>query len=381
MKNLYFLAAVAAFALGSCTVKEALDPSAGPDDEAKAIGFDTFLDRVPQNGIKPLASVMDIGELKNSKQGFIVQAYKHATTDWNAWTDGARTATPNFMPAQTVTWSGGTSTSASWTYSPIEYWPVSNSKWDKVSFFAYTPAPNSNTLVTFSPAGAAGENPKLLYTMSTSQIYHTDLIVDAEYNRTGDAGKVTFKFDHVLSRIGFKAQLKNDYAPATVTMSGMTFTYNYLRRTGTYTFNSGTDTGADKDNKAGKWGVPEVVVGNYMSGALLTDPVEVTTTPYDISGTMGSGYLMLIPQENADNQAYVTVAYTIKYPDDSDHEDVTVPSSGNTGRVYLPKTTWEPGIAYTYTLYIAAPREMTFHIEKDNWNGWGLEVPGDIFYP
>jgi hypothetical protein len=342
-------------------VEEALDPPAGPDDEAKAIGFDTFLDRVPQNGIKPLASVMDIGELKNSKQGFIVQAYKHAKDDWN---DGARTAT-NYMSAQTVTWSGGTSTSASWTYSPIEYWPVSNSNWDKVSFFAYTPAPNSYTAVTFAPAEAAGKNPKLYCDISSSQIYHTDLIVDAEYNRTGESGKVTFKFDHVLSRIGFKAQLKNDYAPATVTMSSMAFIYNHLRRTGTYTFNSGT--GADKDNKAGKWDVPEVYLENYMSD-MFTDPVEVTTTLLDISGT--AGYLMLIPQENAYEQAHVKVAYIIDYPDGSDHPDVKVPSSENPGIVYLPPITWEPGIAYTYTLYIAAPREMTFHIEKDNWIGW-----------
>jgi hypothetical protein len=350
-------------------VEEALDPSAGPDDEAKAIGFDTFLDRVPQNGIKPLASVMNITELR--KKGFIVQAYKHATTDWNAWTDGARTATPNFIWDQTVTWN----TSASWTYSPTKYWPG-----DNVSFFAYLNLPSTGLAPTveFAPAKAAdvNENPKLYYTMPSGNTTQVDLIVDAEYNRTGDADKVTFKFDHVLSRIGFQAQLKNDYAPATVTMSGMTLTYHGVKRSGTYTFNNGT--GADKDNKAeNSWDVDggmESLAGISLN-LVATSSTLSSTDPFDISGT--TRYLMLIPQENVYGQAYVTVAYTIDYPDG--HVPLTEKVSSE--RVYLPTITWEPGKAYTYTLNIVAFREMTFHIEKDNWNGWGPEVPGDIFYP
>jgi hypothetical protein len=88
MKNLYFLAAIAAFVLGSCTAEEALDPPANPEDEANAIGFGTFLDRVPQNGIKPLASVLDIGKLKNRNPGFMVQAYTTTSpTLWDNWGD------------------------------------------------------------------------------------------------------------------------------------------------------------------------------------------------------------------------------------------------------------------------------------------------------
>jgi hypothetical protein len=356
-------------------VEEALDPSAGPDDEAKAIGFDTFLDRVPQNGIKPLASVMDIGELKS--RGFIVEAYTSGTTSWNDWNDGARIATPNFMSAQTVTWS---TAGSSWTYSPIEYWPVSNSKWDKVSLFAYLYVPRGNVapFLTFAPAKAedVDKNPKLYYTMPAEYNLQVDLIVDAEYNRTGDADKVTFKFDHVLSRIGFKAKLKTDYAPATVTMSSLTFRNGGLRRTGTYTFNSGTGTGADKDNKAeNSWNVDGGQTSIGYTNLVATSSTLSSTEPLDISGT--TRYLMLIPQKNAYEQAYVMVSYTIDYPDGHVPPTETVSNE----RVYLPEIVWEPGIAYTYTLNIVAFREMTFHIEKDNWNGWGPEVPGDIFYP
>jgi hypothetical protein len=317
-----------------------------------------------------------IDELR--KQGFMVQAYKHARDDWNAWTDGARTATPNLMSAQTVTWSGGTSTGSSWTYSPITYWPRSDSDWDKVSFFAYTPSPSSYTTVTFSPAGAEDENPKLLYTMSYSYASQTDLIVDAEYNRTGyNNSEVKFEFDHVLSRIGFQAQTLKSYAPATVTMSSLRFYYGGLRISGTYTFNSGTDDGSDKDNKAlNNWDV----TGGQTTGSgnsLSTASIEVTTMPKNLSEYSNPHrYLMLIPQKNAAaNPAFVTVSYTITYPPGSDYPNVSVV----TKRVYLPEITWKPGIAYTYTLNIVAPKEIIFNVNEEI--GWDSEEIVDIFHP
>jgi hypothetical protein len=340
-------------------VEEALDPPAGPDDEAKAIGFGTFLDRVPQNGIKPLATVADINRLKTI--GFQVEAYKHAETDWNSWNDGARTATPNFMKSKPVKWN----TSTSWTYSPIEYWPG-----EKVSFFAYTPSPNSGMTVTFAPAKAANENPQLYYIMSSSYASQMDLIVDAEYNLTGENNsEVKFQFDHVLSRIGFKAKLKNNYAPATVTMTGMSFNYGGLYRTGTYTFNSGTVTGSNKD--PGNWDVTGGITTIFSTDLLPYNIRLNSTTPSDIPS---GHYLMLIPQKNATNQVYVEVEYTIRFPDDPAIETVNE-------KVYLQEIIWKPGIAYTYTLIIAALKEMIFDVsEGDDWNVWedGGNIPIDI---
>jgi hypothetical protein len=368
MKNLYFLAAVAAFVLGSCTVEEALDPPAGPDDEAKAIEFDTFLDRAPQNGIKPLTYVTDISWLRIFS--FQVEAYKHAETDWNSWNDGARTVTPNFMKAKPVKWNSSTS----WTYSPIEYWPASNSNWDKVSFFAYIPTTGWSP-ITFTPAKAAdvNENPKLYCVMPPGMTPgQVDLVVDARYNVRGndDNGKVKFEFDHVLSRIGFQAKLKNDYAPATVTMSSLIFHYGDSRISGTYTFNSGTDNGDDKNNKAeNSWKVDGGTKGTDSENVLASSGTLSSTKPL-IPGN--SRYLMLIPQKN--EQAYVTVTYTITYPPGSGQSPETVSNK----RVDLPPIVWKPGIAYTYTLIIAALKEMIFHVsEGDDWNGWkdGGDIP------
>jgi hypothetical protein len=380
MKNLYFLAAVAAFVLGSCTVEEALDPPADPEDEARAIGFGTFLDRAPQNGIKPLASIMNINSLKT--RGFIVEAYKHATTDWNGWNDGARTTAPNFMDAKPVTWSGGTSTSASWRYSPIKYWPRSDSDWDKVSLFAYTPSPTSGTTVTFAPAKAAdvNKNPKLHYSMSTDNIRHTDLIVDAKYNAQGSANnKVEFKFDHVLSRIGFQVKKPESHGATSITLTSLTFFYNRLHISGTYTFNSGTATNSsDKDNKAlGNWSTIGAST-TTSSNILFNSSATLTTNPLNLSENIAPPrYLMLIPQENAYGQAYVQVSYTIHYPDSYP------PTQNNSAAVPLPAiTSWEPGKAYTYTLNIVAPKEMIFHVsEGEDCNDWEPEEPDDIFYP
>jgi hypothetical protein len=372
MKNLYFLAAVAAFALGSCTVEEALDPPADPEDEVNAIGFSTFLDRVPQNGVKPLATTVGTDELRD--QGFMVEAYRHEETNflWNNWFNSARTATPNFMNAQKVTWGGDTP--SSWTYSPIKYWPINGTVWHRVSFFAYTPATN----VTFVPAGAKNKNPQLHYSMPESYSSQTDLIVDARYNVRGndDNGKVKFEFDHVLSRIGFQAKLKNDYAPTTITITSLRFYYNELYRCGTYTFNSGTEPDSgDKDNKdLGNWStIGANKTGSTSSTSLFSNSVTLTPNdpPYNLSEHYPThSYLMLIPQPN--EQAYVRVTYIIHYP--------TIPptTQTNLARAYLSDIPWEPGKAYTYTLNIA-PRAVTVDVSSkvEDW----YNVPGIIDVP
>jgi hypothetical protein len=370
MKNLYFLAAIAAFALGSCTVEEALDPPAGPDDEANAIGFGTFLDRAPQNGIKPLAAIVGIKELKG--RGFMVQAYTTVGMSWNSWTEDK--TTPNFMRNQPVTWAAASTSTldpGTWTYSPIRYWPRrSTSVWDYVHLFAYTPAQNTSSTVTF--AGVADGNPQLHYTMSANPRNQTDLIVAAKYNARGNenGGKVTFNFDHVLSRIGFKVKLKNAYEGVTIKLSRVSVSYISMRNTGTYTFNSGTGSGSTgQDNKAENiWETG----GTLTDGFYLFDD-EVTLTDddaFDISDQNGSAnYLMLIPQTISDSQMRMGVNFTIYYPPGSDPESQPYNMSA-----YLKGITWEPGRAYTYMLNVA-PTALEIDVEETKWNGWEDVVP------
>jgi hypothetical protein len=348
-------------------VEEALDPPADPEDEVRAIGFGTFLDRAPQNGIKPLASVLDINGLKG--QGFMVEAYTTTTYDWNAWTNGARTATPNFMSAQTVKWDAASTSTidpGTWTYSPIRYWPRINlDDWGKVTFFAYTPSPNSYATVTFVPAGATNGNPQLHYSMPTNSARHTDLIVDAAYNVTGyNNSKVKFKFDHVLSRIGFQAKIpESHYGATSITITSLAFHYRGLHTSGTYTF-----TGSNKD--PGNWDVTGAST-SLSSTSPFAGSVLLTPDPYNLAEYYTippHRYLMLIPQENDFEQAYVLVRYTIHYP-----PGTTPETHENSARVFLQPIIWEPGKAYTYTLNIA-PKAVEIDVnEVEKWDDWGDE--------
>jgi hypothetical protein len=322
MKNLYFLAAIAAFVLGSCTEEEALDPPAGPEDEASAIGFGTFLDETPQNGIKPLAAIVGIDELRNRNPGFMVKAYTSGTATWDSW-GGENKAAPNFMSAQTVTWDSGT-----WTYSPTKYWPRSNGDWEYVHLFAYSPS----TVPFF---GVADGNPQLHFTTAEDPDDQTDLIVAAMYNARGDEndGKVTFKFDHVLSRIGFRVENASE---AAATISSVKFDYSGIKNAGTYTFSSSTVAGSNKD--PGNWSTIGASTFSGTAVTLFTGSATLTTNnEYDISN---QNYLMLIPQIIDNTQKPIKLKYTI---------------DGNSeveGTASLSSSSWEPGKAYIYTLRI-----------------------------
>jgi hypothetical protein len=324
MKNLYFLAAIAAFVLGACTAEEALDPPAGPDDEASAIGFGTFLDETPQNGIKPLASILDFDGLKARKPGFMVNAYKSGTTTWDSWANVNKTAMPNCMDNRPVTWTNGSSGNGTWTYNPIEHWPRSNGAWEYVHLFAYSPS-----AATFVPNKTTSGSPQLHFTTAGDPNDQTDLIVATMYNARGsdNEGKVTFKFDHVLSRIGFR--VINAYASATIAISSVEVGYSIITA-GTYTFSSSTVAG-------GTWTYSSTESSGTYDLSTGDVPLASKGDYHDITN-----YLMLIPQTIDGTQMRIELKYTI---------DSSVEKTANLSASSL---TWEPGKAYTYKLNIGA---------------------------
>jgi hypothetical protein len=338
-------------------VKEALDPPAGPDDEASAIGFGTFLDRVvPQNGIKPLGTTVGIDELR--KQGFMVQAYKTGGIFWKSWTEDK--TTPNFMENQKVTWDGGDD-DGTWTYSPIKYWPVSDSDWGNVTFFAYSPS-----TVAFS--GVANGDPQLYYAVPSDLDAQPDLIVATKCNAQGNGGKVTFEFDHILSRIGFKVKLKNAYDDVTIRLTRVRLTRFSTRNAGTYTFNSSTVTG--HNTAPGNWKFAGTSAGYYD---LFTGDVTLTGNDVlDISGQNGAAkYLMFIPQTIGGAHMHIRTDYYLPGSNSA--------SQTYSAATYLESTTWEPGKAYTYTINMAAPA-LIMDVEE-SWDNWGPEENKDVNIP
>ena len=135
MKKLFFFAA-AALTLAACTSEElnVQDQQKLAQDDA-VVNFDVYTPRgVTRAGTPGDITDSNIREGAHAADGFGVFAY---------YTNGKqydKTATPNFMYNQKVTWSG-----SKWTYEPVKYWPnefgdaAKADEIDYVSFFAYAP--------------------------------------------------------------------------------------------------------------------------------------------------------------------------------------------------------------------------------------------------
>ena len=139
--------------------------------------------------------------------------------------------TPSFMHNQMVEYKNG-----AWTYSPVKYWP--NREHDKISFFAYAPYEDdwrngTKAGVTVSEATVKGI-PYISFQLKPEDKLDrmVDLVVadqrDKEYT-SSNAGKVSFTFEHTLSRISFRAQLgAGDFAGMDGTNSFVYITHMWI---------------------------------------------------------------------------------------------------------------------------------------------------------
>lgn len=102
-------------------------------DEPQAVSFSAYVNRGTTRG--GYQGTLTTSTLQGAAGGFGVFAYY---TDNHVY---SQTMLPNFMYNQQVTWDG---TQASWTYTPIKYWPNETgdngaTTTDRLSFFAYAP--------------------------------------------------------------------------------------------------------------------------------------------------------------------------------------------------------------------------------------------------
>ncbi len=182
MRKELFISVLAVASLASCT-----SSSDGMEEllKGRPVGFDSY---VSTKGVST-----DIESLKTD--GFGVFAYHHvAIGQTEAEWDG--TGTPDFMNNQKVTFS-----SIMWVYSPVKYWP--NNSNDRVSFFAYGPHKENQTIIT-------ANCPKIKHTLSSSEKM-VDLIGAVPvYNAGGKSpnnNTVDFHFKHLLTRVKFSAKV------------------------------------------------------------------------------------------------------------------------------------------------------------------------------
>ena len=229
---------LAALTIAGCSQNEVTEIS--PDAHPQ-VGFGVYTG-VPTRGVDMTTeSMKDDPTDANKYGGFGIMAY---FTGQDNFETVKTTVTPSFMHNQMVKFDG---TNNVWTYSPVKYWP--NRQNDKISFFAYAPYEsdwqNGSKSGVITSAATAPGIPYIKFKLKTTDKLDkmVDLVVADQRDKTYTAengGKISFTFEHTLSRISFRAQLgAGDFDGMDGTNSFVYITHMWI---------VGTDHSADGSN-------------------------------------------------------------------------------------------------------------------------------------
>ena len=232
---------LAALTIAGCSQNEVTEIS--PDAHPQ-VGFGVYTG-VPTRGVDMTTeSMKDDPTDANKYGGFGIMAY---FTGQDNFETVKTTVTPSFMHNQMVKFDG---TNNVWTYSPVKYWP--NRQNDKISFFAYAPYEsdwqNGSKSGVITSAATAPGIPYIKFKLKTTDKLDkmVDLVVADQRDKTYTAengGKISFTFEHTLSRISFRAQLgAGDFDGMDGTNSFVYITHMWI---------VGTDHSADGSNLSG----------------------------------------------------------------------------------------------------------------------------------
>lgn len=314
------IAAMAALTLVSCSSDD-LNSLSDNSSKNEAISFDGYLGRsaVAVNGSR--GSVLEIDDLKKSKDGFGV---------FGNYNTGGQNFGFNLFNNEKVTYDASAETPA-WKYSPLKYWPTEG----HIDFLAYAPRVDKKQL----------NGSSIDYTVEGEAANQKDLLWANAIGQTKENGKVTFKFNHALSRLGYTVKLNDAYSDVTIKLNKITLagssdgkgTNKAFYKTGTidlsYTSSTISPTTSlwkpSEEKQDFEW---------YSGDDQLskTSAVDNPTTKY----------LFVIPQKfsaSATDQLYVIVNYTITYSDGT---------SVNTKVYKQLEKDFEQGKAYTINLTI-----------------------------
>ncbi len=279
MKKIKFFILLTVGAAGlftACTSESDNSPSTSISYESiKAaeqvpVTFGTYLGEqaVTRAGLTSSLTIDSLAKASAEGGGFGVFAYYNESGNYPETTGSSfteqNTLAPNFMYNQLVT-ASGTSSSYTWSYSPIKYWPndfassaavdnqslasaATGSKATTVSFFAYAPyvSVNASTgdLTSGSPtegitgltSNAATSDPKVTYKIATTPEKSVDLMwgvapastaytittsgtqsvtegmPNKNLTKQATGEKIDFNFKHALARLGLTVQATRDAA-------------------------------------------------------------------------------------------------------------------------------------------------------------------------
>ena len=356
MKKIFTLAAVAALVLGACAKIETEKPVV---DEPVAFGA------YAGNAVTKAGTAGEMTTTALQTAGFGVFAYQ--TTG-----NYAGSTAPNFMYNTQVS-------TASWTYSPIKYWPnqiaagntdsqpATAFQADKVSFFAYGPyaaatastgavtGDNTKGITAFTTNDATGD-PKVTFKATTALDDQVDLIWAvsngatwtnvADGTNTPTSGKpylnlqkpaigtaIHFYFKHALAQINLKAVAAYNQVAAggtaqddvKITIESVELTVPGMYEQGVLNLNNTTADTPLWESTTGSSDLALTVSGANINADLLdggaktaaTQPTGVTATEQDV--IVDGKYFTVIPKAGA-TTVTVKVTYYVT-TDDADLKD------------------------------------------------------------
>ncbi len=397
MKKIFLFAAATAVALSSCSKSEVITSSL----DNQAIGFTNYV------GNSTKGSNVNAASLNAIDQTMGVFAYLHV-----AGATTAKTGEANFMDNEVVT----ATSYGTWGYTNTKYWPTST---DEIDFFAYAPYAAAQTQGTTNDS-----YPVVTFTQDDDLAKMVDYVYATKDNliSTSNNGKVTFAFNHALSRISFSAKTTADYTGGD----------GDAKTNGTYLYvtdivakvavadavNSKFDlefsnSGSSDDNYASlattsiasvpafhattaSWTifdkVAETTEGTPTIGVeLSTTPINFTTLK-DANGSSvlsdasesdgvvtdadANKYIFLVPQTIASGDIKVYITY---YTETYTSAGVCSTSSSVTRDVNLPATTFKQGYAYNFPISVGLDAIVfdTVDVSED----WSTGVVGDVYTP
>lgn len=293
------IAAMAALTLVSCSSDD-FDSFSDNSSKNEAISFDGYLGRsaVAVNGTRGSEETVD----KLKADAFGVFGNYSSTKD--------ETFGANLFKNQKVYYSDN-----KWTYSPLKYWPTQG----HIDFLAYAPYNVGQVKdpysLEFNVSETITEQKDLLYAKTVGQTM-------ADNSGTK---KVTFKFNHALSRLGYSVKLNGTCSSdATITLKKITLAGSApattgstteptgaFHKTGTIDLSTGTWTPASSDKHYFNWYSAETTGAQSIT---FTSENSTSTSNKTYTNN-GDEYLFVIPQNfsKAGNTLFVIVEYTIQY--------------------------------------------------------------------
>ena len=333
------IAAMAALTLVSCSSDD-LNSVSDNSSKNEAISFDGYLGRsaVAVNGTR--GSVLEIGDLKKSKDGFGVFG------NWGGQNFGS-----NLFNNQPVAYK-----TSAWTYSPLRYWPTEG----HIDFLAYAPYDVNTALNTTLEEKMTS---CINFTVENTVTKQKDLLWANAENQTkaNNSGtkKVEFTFNHALAKIGYSLKQKEAYDKTTITVTSIKLVGSDTK--GAF-YSKGTIDLSKENNNKDLWTIGENVEKQNFDW--FTGSAELTTTA---ANNATDNDLFVIPQnfsETATDKLFVVVEYTVQTDGTAALKNkVTKPITAN----------FLQGKAYTINLTIGLT-PIEFDATVDTWEN-GITIP------